>query len=149
MSTSVQVAEAPAPPSAPSAWDMFRRALSPIEDRPRLVATIEMARHVARDGSPYVVLHNTVAHRYLRLEPTEIDVLPLMDGTRSIKALVVAYYQRNGVLALPRIARLVQLLRANRFLAEPPVHAYAALRHHLRGESTTMRASRATRAFVQ
>jgi putative peptide zinc metalloprotease protein len=110
---------------------------------------IEMAGHVSRDGSPYVILHNTVAHTYLRLEPTEVDILPLMDGTRSIKALVVAYYQRNGVLALPRIARLVQLLRANKFLAEPPVHAYAALRRQMRGSGAGMSAARVRRAFVQ
>jgi CRP-like cAMP-binding protein len=149
MSGTVQTTDAPHPSSAPSTWALLTRALSPIEDCPRLVASIEMARHVARDGSPYVIIHNTEAHTYLRLEPTEVDILPLMDGTRSIKALVVAYYQRNGVLALPRIARLVQLLRANRFLAEPPLHAYSALRRQMRGGSTGLRATRATRAFVQ
>jgi CRP-like cAMP-binding protein len=149
MSGTVRTTEAPAPSSAPSAWEMLGRALSPIEDCPRLVASIETAYHVARDGSAYVIIHNTTAHTYLRLEPTELDILPLMDGTRSIKALVVAYYQRNGVLALPRIARLVQLLRANRFLAEPPLHAYSALRGEIRGESASLRAGRVTRAFVQ
>src|SRR5207248_3009354 len=73
----------------------------------------------------------------------------LMDGTRSVKALVVAYYQRNGVLALPRIARLVQLLRVNLFLHEPPLHTYSALRAQLRGAAARINAARVTRAFIQ
>src|SRR5262249_54999279 len=81
----------------------FRRSKNDLESRTRssLLTTARATDH----GT---VIHNTTAHTYLRLEPTEFEMLPLMDGTRSVKALVVAYYQRNGVLALPRIARLVQ-----------------------------------------
>src|SRR5262249_61100164 len=94
MVESARTAQLPAS-STPTIWDRLAQALSPIEERPRIAHTIESAHHRARDGSRYVVIHNTTAHTYLRLEPTEFEMLPLMDGTRSVKALVVGCYQRN------------------------------------------------------
>jgi putative peptide zinc metalloprotease protein len=58
-----------------------------------------------------------------------------MDGRHSVKELVVAYYQRNGALALARVAGLVQLLRQQLFLVEGSIDTYAALRARLQGDA--------------
>ena len=101
MTSATQAGAAP----QPSVWDALALALSPIEQRPRVVANLEAAHQHTRAGTAYVVIRNPAANSYLKLDPREYDLLPLMDGTRTVKALVVEYYQRNGVLALPRVMR--------------------------------------------
>src|SRR5438067_1507260 len=56
-----------------------------------------------------------------------------MDGRHSVKELVIAYYQRYGVLALARVAGLVRLLGQQRLLVDAPVDAYVRLGARLRG----------------
>src|SRR5437868_14834062 len=106
-----------------SVWETLGRALSPVEERPRVAAGLESACYRTRSGAEYVVVHNPAGRAYARLEPREFDLLPLMDGQHSVKELVIAYYQRYGVLALARVAGLVRLLSQQRLLVEPPVDA--------------------------
>jgi hypothetical protein len=73
-------------------WDVLTRVLSPIEQRPRVDANIEATQHKTRAGASYVVIRNPAANTYLKLDAREYDLLPLMDGTRSVKGLVVEYY---------------------------------------------------------
>ncbi len=141
-------AHEPAPRAAPSAWDALKRALTPIEERPRVVPNVEASRQTTRAGAPYVVIRNPAANTYLKLDPREYDLLPLMDGTRSVKALVVEFYQRHGVLAVPRITTLVQLLRTHRFLSEPPLDTYARLQQQLRPRDASALLARIARGFL-
>jgi putative peptide zinc metalloprotease protein len=127
----------------------LEHAISPIEDRPRLVRNVEAAHHTTRTGVPYVVIHNPAARSYLKLDPREHDLLARMDGSRTVKALVVEYYQRHGVLALPRIAELVRLLRSHHFLADGVLDAYRALDARLRGLDAAGLVLRLVRGFVQ
>jgi CRP-like cAMP-binding protein len=114
-------------------WQSLARALSPVEERPRVATNLETAAYTTRAGAPYVVVHRPDAHAYARLDPREYELLELMDGTRSVKELVIAYYQRHGALALPRIAGLIHLLRSQGFLlGTAGVNAYAALGDCLR-----------------
>jgi CRP-like cAMP-binding protein len=116
-----------------SVWESLRRALSPVEERPRVAPNLEAAAYTTRAGAGYVVVHRPDAHAYARLDPREYELLELMDGTRSVKELVIAYYQRHGALALPRIAGLIHLLRIQGFLlGAASVNAYAAIGHALR-----------------
>jgi CRP-like cAMP-binding protein len=116
-----------------TAWDTLTRALSPVEDRPRLAPNIESATYLTRGGVEYVVVHSPSTRAYARLDPREFGLLSLMDGQHTVKELVIAYYQSNGVLALARVAGLVRLLRQQHFLIEARVDAYAALGARLRG----------------
>lgn len=134
---------------APTVWDRFKRALSPAEERPRVVAGIEAAHHVTRAGVPYVMVRNSAASTYVKLDPREYDLLGLMDGTRPVKALAVAYYQRHGVLALPQIAGLIRLLRSQHFLTEAPIDAYGALGARLRNRGADALVTRLARRFLE
>src|SRR5438067_7325593 len=116
-----------------SAWASLGQALSPVEDRPRVARGIESACYRTRTGAAYVVVHNPSGRTYARLDPREFELLPLMDGRHTVKELVIAYYQRYGVLALARVAGLVHLLREQHFLVQPPLDSYAALSARLRG----------------
>jgi putative peptide zinc metalloprotease protein len=116
-------------------WTALARALSPVEDRPRVAPELESATYTTRRGAPYVVVHNPAARTYARLDPREFELLPLMDGRRTVKELVIAYYQRHGVLALARVAGLVGLLRQQGFLTSDPADVYTTLGAHLRGRN--------------
>src|SRR3954447_9278034 len=74
-----------------SVWDALSRALMPIEARPRVVRDIEASHQTTRNGVAYVIIRNPEANTYLKLDPREYALLPLMDGTRTVKALVVEY----------------------------------------------------------
>src|SRR5438270_1118850 len=113
-------------------WESLARTLSPVEGRPRVAAGLESARYATRSGAEHVVVHNPAGRAYARLEPREFDLLPLMDGQHSVKELVIAYYQRYGVLALARVAGLVRLLSQQRFLVEGSLDVYSALAARLR-----------------
>src|SRR5205807_875384 len=54
-----------------------------------------------------------------------------------------------GVLALPRVAGLVRLLREHQFLTEPARDAYAELGRRLRGRDAAGLAGRLARGFLQ
>jgi len=114
-------------------WEALAQSLSPVEARPRVAPGLESARYTTRSGAEYVVVHNPAGRAYARLEPREFDLLPLMDGRHSIKELVIAYYQRYGVLALARVAGLVRLLSQQRLLVDPPIDAYDRLAARLHG----------------
>ncbi len=134
---------------APSFWDALARALSPIEYRPKIVANLEAAHFTTRSGQPYVVVNSPAAGTYLKLDPDEFELLALMDGTRTVKALVVEYYQRHKVLVLPKVAGLVRLLRSYNFLTDPPLNAYESLGARLRGRDAGSLLLRLARGFVQ
>jgi putative peptide zinc metalloprotease protein len=114
-------------------WEVLAQTMSPVEARPRVAPGLESARYTTRSGAEYVVVHNPAGRAYARLEPREFDLLPLMDGRHSIKELVIAYYQRYGVLALARVAGLVRLLSQQQLLVDPPIDAYDRLAARLRG----------------
>ena len=73
-----------------SVWESLARALSPVEERPRVASNLEAAAYTTRAGAGYVVVHRPDAHAYARLNPREYGLLELMDGTRSVKELVIA-----------------------------------------------------------
>jgi putative peptide zinc metalloprotease protein len=116
-------------------WAALARALSPVEDRPCLAPGVESACYTTRSGAEYVVVHNPAARSYARLDPREFELLPLMDGQHSVKELVIAYYQRHGVLALARVAGLVRLLRQQTFLqlSDPLADVYQTIGARLHG----------------
>lgn len=134
--------------SEASIWKELQRALLPIHARPRVVTTLEIAPQTTTSGKPYVVLRNTAQNTYLKLEPREYELVGLMDGTRTVQQLVVEYFTRNGVLAVPRVTGLVQLLAANSFLTERPRDVYAELREKMQGRGITERATRIARGFL-
>src|SRR5262249_48391594 len=114
-------------------WQALQQALSPVEERPRLVDNIESATYKTPPGTPDVVIYKPAEKRYARLDPRENDLLPLMDGRHSVEDLVIAYYRNHCALAPARVASLVQLLRNEGFLQPRIKDAYAALADRIRG----------------
>lgn len=122
--------------------------MMPIEARPRAVPNIEASHQTTRSGTAYVVIRNPAANTYLKLDPKEFALLPLLDGTRTVKELVVEYYLQNGVLALPRITGLMQLLRSHQFLVAPTLDVDAELAARLKRFDANNLVSRVVRGFL-
>lgn len=130
-------------------WQEVDEALSPIEERPRLAAGLESAHHRTRGGASYVVLHNPAVHTYLKLDEEEFDLLPLVDGDHTVKDLVIEYYMRHEVLALPRVAGLVQLLKVHGMLDEPYLDALAEFQARVHQPTASELVGRAWRGLLQ
>lgn len=120
-------------------WGRLAAALSQAEQRPRVcLEQIEAARHTTRSGTPYMVLKHRAAGTYLRLSEAEYALLPLMDGTRSVRELVVQYFLQHKVLAFPRVAGLVTRLWECGFLVERPTRCYPRLAAALHGRAAPL-----------
>src|SRR5207342_2946787 len=89
--------------------------------RPMLASDIEIKRFDLRWGNDYVMVANPRAMLYFRLEPWEADLLPLMDGTRTVGDITVARLEDEGDFDAAGVTQLVQILELGGFLQPLPV----------------------------
>ena len=89
--------------------------------RPKLAEDIEIKRFALRWGNDYVMVANPRAMLYYRLEPWEADMLPLMDGTRTVGEIAVARLEEEGDLDASGATELIQILEVGGFLEPVPV----------------------------
>jgi putative peptide zinc metalloprotease protein len=113
-------------------WETIRERLEYGTFVPRPIPDIERADLRRRDGSMYTALKNphgdNGAGLYVRLEPEDVALYELMDGTRAIQDILVEHLQRTGVFALDRLARLTGALSANGFFGEERPRVYERLK---------------------
>ena len=134
-------------------WEVLRARLEYATFVPRLVPDVERVELRRRDGTRYFVVKNPGgddgAGRYLRLEPEDIALIDLMDGTRSVQDIVIEHLQRTGGFALARLARLTAALNANGFFGEETPRAYVRLmQEHAQRDPLTRAASLLKRLIV-
>ena len=125
-------------------WETVRARIEYATFVPRPIPDFERADLRRRDGTPYTMLKNPHGARgaglYVRLEPEDVALFELMDGTRAIQNILVESLERTGVFALARLARLTAALSANGFFGEerPRVYERLALRRALRDPLTRL-----------
>lgn len=119
-------------PSGPlRVWELLRERLNPALYRPKGEPQVEA--HPVQDPRrpPYLVLKHPQNLAYVRLSKEEAFLWRLMDGSRSVKDLVIAYFTEFGSLALGRVAGLVGHLRQVHFLTDKPSDILGRLRFRL------------------
>jgi CRP-like cAMP-binding protein/Zn-dependent protease len=89
--------------------------------RPKLASDIEVKRFALRWGNDYAMVANPRVMLYYRLLPWEADLLPLMDGTRTVSDIAVARMDDGGELDAAGVTQLVQILELGGFLEPVPV----------------------------
>jgi CRP-like cAMP-binding protein/Zn-dependent protease len=153
MAATVSVYEAiarrvmPSPPAEISnLWSELEERVDISAFRPELAPDIEVKAFHLRWGNDYTMIANPRDLLHLRLEPGESELLTLMDGTRTVKEIVVERFEESGDLELSGVADLVQELRQGNFLTVPFVDVGAAIEKRLERGSPL---SRAVRAFVR
>jgi CRP-like cAMP-binding protein len=97
-------------------WTRLSETLDPAEFRPRLAPDIELKEFKLRGGNDYAVIANPRDLVHYRLEPAEIELVKLMDGTRTVKEIMVERFQESGDLELSGVADLVSILYEGNFL---------------------------------
>src|SRR5439155_6809524 len=98
-------------------WERVGELTDPAEFRPRLSRDVEVRRFQLRWGNDYAMAANLRDLLHYRLTPDEADVLGLMDGTRTVKELVIEQFGESGALDVTSVADLVRLPLIGGFLA--------------------------------
>src|SRR5579883_1159679 len=105
------------PPAAPAGvWARLADRLNPAYERPTLRPGLEARRLTTTRGQAYNICKNPAAGTYVRLAPDEYFLLGLLDGTRQVKDLVLAYFLEYRRFAFQRVTHLVAELHRHRFL---------------------------------
>jgi hypothetical protein len=105
--------------------------VDPAELRPRLAPDIELKEFKLRGGNDYAVIANPRDLIHYRLEPSETELVKLMDGTRTVKEIVVERFQASGDLELSGVADLVSILYEGNFLERRFVDVQGAVERAL------------------
>jgi CRP-like cAMP-binding protein len=109
-------------------WRRLAERLDPARFRPHLAPDVEIKEFRLRWGNDYAMIRNPRDLVHYRLEPQEVEVVRLMDGTLTVKEIVVNRFRGSGELNLDGVVELVRELQEGGFLAGGYVDAYAAVR---------------------
>jgi CRP-like cAMP-binding protein/Zn-dependent protease len=112
-------------------WGSLAARVDPSEFRPRLASGVESKRFELRWGNDYAIVANPRGLVHYRLDPGDADLLQLMDGTRTVREIVVERFRDSGDLEVSGVADLVQQLRVGNFLDTPFLDTRAAVRRAL------------------
>jgi CRP-like cAMP-binding protein/Zn-dependent protease len=96
-------------------WDRLSELLDPTRYRPRLADHVEIREFPLKWGNDYVMVANTRDLVHYRLPASELSLLRKMDGTRSVKELVLEEFEASGDLDLDAVTDLVRTLYEGNF----------------------------------
>jgi CRP-like cAMP-binding protein/Zn-dependent protease len=112
-------------------WGDLAEKVDPAEFRPKLAADVEVKQFSLRWGNDYAVVANPRDLQHYRLEPGEVELLSLMDGSRTVREIVVERFRESGDLELSGVADLVHHLRVGNFLETRFVDSGGVIRRAL------------------
>jgi CRP-like cAMP-binding protein/Zn-dependent protease len=123
-------------------WDDLAEKVDPAEFRPKLAPDVEVKRFSLRWGNDYAVAANPRDLVHYRLEPGEVELLALMDGSRTVREIVVERFRESGDLELSGVIDLVRQLRVGNFLETRFLDSDAIVRRALNPSSAGRRKAR-------
>jgi putative peptide zinc metalloprotease protein len=97
-------------------WTGLAERVDPGRLRPKLADDVETKEFRLRWGNDYAMIANPRDLIHYRLEPEELELVRLMDGTRTVKEIVVERFRESGDLDLSAVADLVRELYEGNFL---------------------------------
>ncbi|HEX3087718.1 MAG TPA: hypothetical protein VHQ23_03625 [Ilumatobacteraceae bacterium] len=112
-------------------WESLAAEVDGSVWKPELAAWVEVKRFEARGGLVYGMVANTRDLSYFRLDAVEFDLLPLLDGTRTLGEIVVAQLDASGSLDAATVVDLVRSLHSGGFLTDEYVDVDAAVKRAL------------------
>ncbi|HEV8622784.1 MAG TPA: hypothetical protein VGR33_07830, partial [Actinomycetota bacterium] len=123
-------------------WDDLAERVDPAEFRPKLAPDVEVKRFSLRWGNDYAIVANPRDVLHYRLEPGEVELLSLMDGSRTVREIVVERFRESGDLELSGVIDLVRQLRVGNFLETRFLDSDAIVRRALNPSSAGRRKAR-------
>jgi len=136
-----EIATHPAPDDG-GLWSRLADRMDPAEWRPKLAEDVELRVFRLRWGNDYAMMANPRDLVHYTLSPEEAEIARLMDGTRSIKDIVVERLESSGDLDLDGVVELAQSLYVGNFLERQFFDLDAAVRRAITPESTARRKGR-------
>jgi putative peptide zinc metalloprotease protein len=115
------------PGSGVDVWSVLGERVDPARWRPELAGDIETATFAVAGGGAYVMLANPRDQVHYRFTPAEAELLPLLDGQRSIGQIVVDQLSVEGEFDVASVAELVGLLERGGFLTTAYVDVDSAV----------------------
>jgi len=128
-------------------WNRLGERIALDQYRPEPAEGVEVSHLVKREGD-YHVLKNTRTKTYYRLTERDYFLWQRIDGTRTVKDLVVAYFLEYNAFAIGRVAALVEGLKSHLMLAEQPVDVYEHVRSRLNRRRLSVRLYEIWHAFL-
>ena len=129
-------------------WEWLQEKLDPAQYPPEAAQGIVAQRLTGREGE-YYVLKNPTPKTYYRLSDRDFFLWQRMDGTETVKDLVVAYFMEFGSFAFARVVSLVDGLKANLFLTDRPVNVYGQVRERLARRNLSYRLNQVAEIFLE
>jgi CRP-like cAMP-binding protein/Zn-dependent protease len=119
------------PPVDGGVYGRLAADLDPANFRPRLAPDVEVKEFHLRWGNDYAMLANPRDLLHLRVEIDDVPFIAMMDGTRTVKEIIVERLRGTRELEVADLADLVEQLRRNNFLDRRFVDVDAAVRSAL------------------
>jgi CRP-like cAMP-binding protein/Zn-dependent protease len=132
----IEATPAPSPDGEePDLWDRLFNMTDLAQYRPKLSDDIEIKEFKMKWGNDYAMAANLRDLLHYRLDPGEVDLLKLMDGTRTVKEIVVERFKDSGDLELSGVADLVYQLHIGNFLDDRYLDVDAAVKKAIKPET--------------
>ena len=131
-----------APESDRDVWRRLEDLVDPAQFRPKLAPDIERKVQNLKWGNSYAVIANPRDQLHLQLAPKDLELLDLMDGTRTVKEIVLERFQEEGSLELESVADMVRSLYEANFLEQRYFDAEEAVREAMDPASTARKKAR-------
>jgi putative peptide zinc metalloprotease protein len=128
-------------------WGRLETLVDPGEYRPKIADDLEVKKFERRGGEPYYMVANPRDLVHYRLEAADYELLGLMDGTRTVKEIVIDRLREGGEIDVGGVADLVYTLYIENFLEDRYVDVDAMVkqavdpklrRHRLRRFASTL-----------
>ncbi|HET6817107.1 MAG TPA: cyclic nucleotide-binding domain-containing protein [Mycobacteriales bacterium] len=127
--------------SGTDVWEALDDALDLGSLRPKLAEGVEVVRFETRWGNGYTMVKNPRGPDYFRFSAEDGEILDLLDGTHTVRELVVDRMRDSNAFEFDNVVDLVQLLYEGDFLTDRWVDAYALVGQRL-DSAATQRAKR-------
>jgi putative peptide zinc metalloprotease protein len=131
----------------PGLWAWIREQINLGLYKPRSAPGVLARRLRGREGV-YYVLRSPDAGQYLKLSDQDYFVWSQMNGQRTVKDLVVAFFLTYGAFAFNRVSQLVRELRRGGFLADRPLDVLGHIQSELQNRRLLGRGERLTALLV-
>ena len=102
--------------SGADVWERIAHLVDASELRPKLADDIEIRVFEQRWGEGYVMIANPRDLLHYRLAASDLPLLHMMDGTRTVKEIVIERFEESGEIELTAVIDLVRSLYQGNFL---------------------------------
>jgi putative peptide zinc metalloprotease protein len=129
-------------------WDRLKEKLDFAFYRPEAAQDVVASALTSRQGT-YYIIKNPTTMTYYRLSDRDHFLWQRMDGSSTVKDLVVAYFMEYGTFAFAQVAGLVNGLKSNLFLVDRPVNIYQQVEKQLQPRSLDYSLRRLSHFFLE